>query len=496
MIVERNQKVTGFKKEKYYVTHLKYMDMDAVSEHFQTKEEAEQVAADCANRMCEVIKDDVSSKTVKAPKLYDLTTLQRESNQLFGYTAQQTLDSIQNLYEKKLVTYPRTDSQFLTEDMGESTEKLITLILDVMPFAEGYSYEPKVSQVLNSKKVSDHHAIIPTAEIAKADLQGLTQRERNLLYLIASKVLTATGESYQYDSHKCEITCNNHIFSISAVKVTQTGFRELEKKFKAFAKCSKDEKEEPELEIYLGAHFGFCDTYVAEQYTQPPKQFNDASLLYAMERAGNEELTEETEKKGLGTPATRASIIEKLIQSGFVKREKKNLIPTDNGNALISILPEDIKSPKMTAEWEMILNHIAQGSEQPERFLDDISGMIRELTGRYHAVSEENAAKFSGGRDRESLGKCPRCGSDVVEGKSNFYCTNRECRFALWKNDRFFASQGKQMDKKTAKQLLSKGKVHYKDLVSKKTGNTYEATILMADTGEGYVNFNMEFPQR
>ena len=495
MIVDRNQKVKEFVKEKYYVAHLTFGEFDAVSEHFQKKEEADQVAADCSERMCQVEKEDVQTKTVRAPKLYDLTSLQRDANRIFGYTAQQTLDSVQEMYEKKLVTYPRTDSQYLTDEMGNSTKQLIQLLLSRMPFAEGIAYEPDISKVLNSKKVSDHHAIIPTSEVEKADLQKLKEKERNILYLISARVLTATADPYIYETHKCQLTCNFHTFYFNARKTKQEGFQAIEKKLKQFLGVREPEQE-AEFDLYLGRNIGPCSTSVSENFTQPPRQYTEDTLLAAMERAGNEELTEDTEKKGLGTPATRAGIIEKLIQSGFVKREKKNLVPTDAGNVLVTVLPDEIKSPKMTAEWEMALNHIAQGTETAEHFLNGITDMMGGLISRYHSISEEESSRFPGTARGEVIGKCPVCGSDVREGKKNYYCTGQECRFSLWKDDHFLASQGKKMDKATAKKFLKKGKVHYKDLVSKRTGKSYEATVEMVADSEGKAQFNLHFPQR
>ena len=495
MIVDRNQKIKEFTKEKYYMAHIKFDDMDAVTENFQKKEDADKVAAECQERMCEVEKDDVKEKTVRPPKLYDLTTLQREVNRMFGYTAQQTLDAVQEMYEQKLVTYPRTDSQYLTDEMGESTETLIQMLMGKMPYAEGLEYQPDVSKVLNSKKVSDHHAIIPTMEVAKADIGELKERNRKILYLISARVLTATADPYIYESHKCQITCNYHTFYLNAKKTKQEGFKTIEKKLKQFFGIIA-EKEEPELDIWAGKHYGPCDSFVSEHFTQPPKQYTEDTLLSAMERAGNEELTEDTEKKGLGTPATRAAIIEKLIQSGFVKREKKNLVPTDDGNVLITVLPDEIKSPKMTAEWEMALNHIAQNTETADEFLNGITELMQELVARYQGISEEKKNQFQGKAKGEVIGKCPRCGADVREGKVNFYCSDRKCAFTLWKNDKFLASQGKKMDKVAAKKFLSKGKIHYKDLVSRKTGRQYEATVEMVDPGEGNVQFNLIFPQR
>lgn len=274
MIVDRNQKVKEFVKEKYYVAHLTFGEFDAVSGHFQKKEEADKVASDCSERMCQVEKEDIQTKTVRSPKLYDLTSLQRDANRIFGYTAQQTLDAVQEMYEKKLVTYPRTDSQYLTDEMGESTRKLIQVLLSRMPFAEGITYEPEVSKVLNSKKVSDHHAIIPTSEVEKADLQKLKEKERNILYLISARVLTSTADSYIYETHKCQLTCNFHTFYFNARKIIQEGFQAIEKKLKQFLGVREPEQE-AEFDLYLGRNIGPCSTSVSENFTRPPRQYTD-----------------------------------------------------------------------------------------------------------------------------------------------------------------------------------------------------------------------------
>lgn len=493
MIVERNQKIKEFKKEKYYVAHLKVGEFDAASEHFQKKEDAEQIAADCSERMCQVEKEEVQKKTVNPPKLYDLTSLQRDGNRYFGYTAQQTLDLVQSMYEKKLVTYPRTDSQYLTDEMGGSTKQLIAQLLPQLPFAKGVVYEPEVAKVLNSQKVTDHHAIIPTAEAGSADLKNLDEKERNVFYLISTRVLAATAGPYMYETHKCQLTCNHHTFFFTGKKTRQEGFRKIERAMKRMLGV-KEKEEEVEFDIWLGKSIGPCTSSVSENYTKPPRQYTEDTLLAAMERAGNEELTEETEKKGLGTPATRAAIIEKLIQSGFVIRENKKLVPTDAGNALITILPEEIRSPKMTAEWEMALTHIAQGKESADDFLQGICSMMETLVSRYHAVKDEDAG-FPKTMEKKAIGKCPVCGSDVCETKKTYRCTGERCRFVLWKEDHFLASQGKTMDLPTAKKFLTKGKVRYKDLKSQRTGRVYEATIEMVADKEGNVQFQLHFPK-
>ena len=496
MIVERNQKVTNFKKEQYFEVHLFCRDLEAVSDRMNSLEEAEQLVKQCQGKRCQIIRDEEQTKTVQPPKLYDLTTLQRDANRILGYTAHETLDTSQSLYEEKLITYPRTDSQYLSDDMEQTAEELAELLDGDLDFLELEDYEPAVDRTLNSSKVSDHHAIIPTSQIRLAGQKALKTKERNILYLIESRFLMATSRAYIYESHKCEVQCEGILFHMLSHRIRQEGFKAIERKMYLFFGKKLPEEIHQMAEIRLLEDYGPCRAEVQEKWTQPPRQFTEDTLLQAMERAGNEDLAEDTEKKGIGTPATRAGIIEKLISSGFVSRDKKNLVPTNDGNVLITILPDEIKSPAMTAQWEMQLNQIARGEADAGGFLQGIIRMLKELISRYSGVSEKQKEQFSHGTKKESLGSCPRCGRPVYEGQKNFYCSDRKCQFALWKNDRFFESQGKKMDAGTVKKLLAKGKIHYKDLHSQKTGRTYEATVVMADFGEGYVKFNLEFSQR
>ena len=496
MIVERNQKVTGFKKEQYFEVHLFCRDLEAVSDRMNSLEEAEQLVKQCQGKRCQIIRDEEQTKTVQPPKLYDLTTLQRDANRILGYTAQETLDAAQSLYEEKLITYPRTDSQYLSDDMEQTAEELAELLDGNLEFLELEDYEPAVDRTLNSSKVSDHHAIIPTSQIRSADQKALKTKERNILYLIEGRFLMATSRAYVYEAHKCEVQCEGILFHMLSHRIRQEGFKAIERKMYLFLGKKLPEEVHQMAEIRLLEDYGPCRAEVQEKWTQPPRQFTEDTLLQAMERAGNEDLTEDTEKKGIGTPATRAGIIEKLISSGFINRDKKNLVPTNDGNVLITVLPDEIKSPAMTAQWEMQLNQIARGEADAGDFLQRIIQMLKELISRYSGVSEKQKEQFSHETKKESLGSCPRCGRPVYEGQKNFYCSDRKCQFALWKNDRFFESQGKKMDAGTVKKLLAKGKIHYKDLRSQKTGRTYEATVVMADSGEGYVKFNLEFPQR
>ena len=330
MIVERNQKVTNFKKEQYFEVHLFCRDLEAVSDRMNSLEEAEQLVKQCQGKRCQITRDEEQTKTVQPPKLYDLTTLQRDANRILGYTAQETLDTAQSLYEEKLITYPRTDSQYLSDDMEQTAEELAELLDGDLDFLELEDYEPAVDRTLNSSKVSDHHAIIPTSQIRLAGQKALKTKERNILYLIESRFLMATSRAYIYESHKCEVQCEGILFHMLSHRIRQEGFKAIERKMYLFFGKKLPEEIHQMAEIRLLEDYGPCRAEVQEKWTQPPRQFTEDTLLQAMERAGNEDLAEDTEKKGIGTPATRAGIIEKLISSGFVSRDKKNLVPTND----------------------------------------------------------------------------------------------------------------------------------------------------------------------
>ena len=491
LAVMREAAISAFKPEPFYTVQIGLDGFTAASERFKTKAAAEAVKQSCSVAI--VQKAECKEKTEKPPALYDLTSLQREANRVLGYTAQQTLDYTQNLYEKKLVTYPRTDSRFLTEDMAHSLPDLVKLAFHTFPVEDVDNIPVHAEQVVNNKKVTDHHAIIPTRELQKCNLSELPKGELAILQLISNRLCVAVGNPHRYTETVIELDCGGTAFSAKGKTIVQNGWKDLIQKGSS---TKNDENEQALPAVSVGDERKVLGSEIKEGKTSPPKHFTEDTLLSAMERAGNEELTEDTEKKGLGTPATRAAIIEKLIQSGFVKREKKNLVPTDDGNVLITVLPDEIKSPKMTAEWEMALNHIAQNTETADEFLNGITELMQELVARYQGISEEKKEQFQGKAKGEVIGKCPRCGADVREGKVNFYCSDRNCAFTLWKNDKFLASQGKKMDKAAAKKFLSKGKIYYKDLVSRKTGRQYEATVEMVDPGEGNVQFNLSFPQR
>ena len=504
MLVDRESKIMNFKKEAYYMAHIMGNGLDAVSEHISDKTEADRIAETCENGQALVTSVVKEEKWVAPPKLYDLTTLQRDANRLFGFTAKQTLEYTQSLYEKKLVTYPRTDSQYLSDDMEGTAKNVIEAIFNSLLFEQNIMFNPDIKRILNSKKVTDHHAIIPTMEIIKQDLKAIPESEMKILSLCANRLLCATGEKHIYNSTKAVITCNNTVFKVSGKEVWKNGWKEFEDFFKNSYKTAEDKsdaEEEKKLpELREGMMIAVEQTKVSEHFTQPPKHYTEDSLLSAMERAGVEDMGDEVERKGLGTPATRADIIEKLVKDGFVKREKKQMIPTEDGMKLITILPDVVKSPKLTADWENELTLVSKGEVAAEQFMSGIEAMVTDLVKTYHSVSDEHKAMFGtckGGQ--EVLGKCPKCGADVVKGKFGAYCTGK-CGMNVGK------ALGVTLSDTQVKSLLQGKKILVKGLKGKK--GSYDAYLIPESVQEfsytkdgkeikGFqYKFKMEFPPK
>ena len=492
MLVEREGKISTFHKEKYFNVHISKENLTADLEKVKTEEEAKAVAAACDKKQAVVSSLKKETKTVNPPRLYDLTTLQREANRYYGFTAQQALDLVQSLYEKKLLTYPRTDSQFITEDMESTARQVIGIVSRKVPLFEGIIHEPDIGRITNNAKVTDHHAIIPTVQLEKQDLGELPESEQKIIRLVAMRLLSATGEKHIYDETSVTLTCEGYEFRAKGKTVVQDGWKAIERRFKESLKSK--EKDEPERSLpSLNEKdiLSSVDASVTEHYTSPPKPYTEDSLLSAMETAGNAEFDDDTEKKGLGTPATRAGIIEKLVKGGFVERKGKSLVPTKDGNNLVCVLPEQITSPTMTAEWENTLMQIERGNADADKFLSGIVEMTSELVKAYPFLSEAEANRFDTGR--ESIGKCPRCGSPVYVGKGNYYCSNKECSFCMWEDNKFFSSKKKKLTKKIAAELLDKGWCRVTGLYTPKRPQLYDAVIRLDDTGGKYVSFKMEF---
>ena len=492
MLVEREGKISTFHKEKYFNVHISKDNLTADMEKVKTEDEAKAIAAACDKKQAVVSYLKKETKTVNPPKLYDLTTLQREANRYYGFTAQQSLDLVQSLYEKKLLSYPRTDSQFITEDMESTARQVIGIVSRKLPLFEGITHEPDIGRITNNAKVTDHHAIIPTVQLENQDLTELPESEQKIIRLVAMRLLSATGEKHIYDETSVTLTCEGYEFKAKGKTVVQDGWKAIERRFKDTLKSK--EKDEPERSLPILQEkdiLSSVEASVTEHYTSPPKPYTEDSLLSAMETAGNAEFDDDTEKKGLGTPATRAGIIEKLVKGGFVERKGKSLVPTKDGNNLVCVLPEQITSPSMTAEWENTLMQIERGNADADKFLSGIVGMTSELVKAYPFLSDAEANRFDSGR--ESIGKCPRCGSPVYVGKGNYYCSNRECSFCMWEDNKFFTSKKKKLTKKIAAELLDKGWCRVTGLYTPKRPQLYDAVIRLDDTGGKYVSFKMEF---
>ena len=492
MLVEREGKISTFHKEKYFNVHISKDSLTADMEKVKTEDEAKAIAAACNKKQAVVSSLKKETKTVNPPKLYDLTTLQREANRYYGFTAQQTLDLVQSLYEKKLLTYPRTDSQFITEDMESTARQVIGIVSRKVPLFEGIIHEPDIGRITNNAKVTDHHAIIPTVQLENQDLTELPESEQKIIRLIAMRLLSATGEKHIYDETSVTLTCEGYEFKAKGKTVVQDGWKAIERCFKETLKSKeKDEPEHSLPSLNEKDILSSVDSSVTEHYTSPPKPYTEDSLLSAMETAGNDAFDDDTEKKGLGTPATRAGIIEKLVKGGFVERKGKSLVPTKDGNNLVCVLPEQITSPSMTAEWENTLMQIERGNADADKFLSGIVGMTSDLVKAYPFLSDAEANRFDTGR--ESIGKCPRCGSPVYVGKGNYYCSNKECSFCMWEDNKFFTSKKKKLTKKIAAELLDKGWCRVTGLYTPKRPQLYDAVIRLDDTGGKYVSFKMEF---
>ena len=495
LLAARDAKIALFQKEKYHHVRLTLAGAEAVSERFTDLAESEQAAAMCKGAAVICTSVTKEQKKEQPPKLYDLTTLQREANRLLGYTAKQTLDYAQSLYEKKLLTYPRTDSRYLTSDMAESASCVIHLAAKVPPFDGCSSFFPLVEALVSDKDVSDHHAIIPTMEMEKADIKGLPVGERNLFLLVCCKLLCAAAEPYVYETVTATFDCGGNTFTAKGKRVLSEGWREIDRVFRSSLKEKQTDGDDGNLPDFTeGQAFEQAEASVTEHFTSPPKPYTEDTLLAAMERAGAEDIPDDAERKGLGTPATRAAIIEKLVAAGFVERKGKSLIPTKAGINLVTVLPEPLTSPMLTAEWEQRLTAIAKGEADPGGFLDGIRDMVRELVTTYSQVSEDGQKLFA--PEKEVIGACPRCGKPVYEGKKNFSCSDRACGFVLWKNDRFWTSRKKEMTKKMVADLLKKGRTNVKGMWSEKKGSTYDAAVLLDDTGGKYINFKLEFPKK
>ena len=481
LIVQRECDIDAFKPELLYMVQLNCDSFTASSERMKDKSQAEIIKQECCGNSVTVKSTERKEKSERPPLLFDLTTLQRTANRELGYTSQQTLDYLQSLYEKKLCTYPRTDSRYLTDDMVSLIPELVRISADICNAEQPVTMN---TTICNSQKVTDHHAIVPTVSAVSADISVLPTGEREILRLVSRQLLCAVSEPFRYAETVAVLDCAGHIFTVKGRETLADGW-------KAYTENEQNDKVLPELKE--NREYSVQSVSLKEGTTTPPAHFTEDSLLHAMETAGKEEMPEDAERKGLGTPATRAAILEKLIRNGFVERKKSkksvNLIPTHAAFSLITVLPEQLKSPLLTAEWEYCLKQIEHGKLNADEFLSDIAEMLSDLTKNYHAVQGAEVL-FPSGRD--VIGRCPRCGSEVTESKKGFFCENTQCRFGMWRDNKFWKSKHVTLTKAQASEMLQGKRVHMKDLYSEKTGRTYDAYVKLDDNGE-FVRYRMEF---
>lgn len=477
MLTERQTKIQNFVKEPYYKVELSGGSMVAVSEQMAQEQDADTMRVACDGQ-CAVV-GSIERKRVekKPPKLYDLTTLQREANRYYGMTASQTLQALQELYEEKLVTYPRTDSQFVTEDMRKTVESMV-LALD--------GAAADVSCVINNSKVTDHHAILPTMQGAKCNKAKLSETKQKILSLIIWKLVQAVQPPFIYEDVLVKVCCQGRNFTARYKDVLQPGYTA---KPVPFAEPEKDKVVPLPKKLEQGMVLPVVRAEKKQGFTSPPKVYTEDTLLSAMETAGNKEFEKDTEKKGLGTPATRAAILEKLVSSGYVQRKGKQMIPTEDGVAAIRNIPDYLKSASMTAEWENDLLRMERGEIKPHDFMQGIHGLIDKMLADLRQIPTVAAAPH---HNKVRVGSCPVCGNPVHESKLSFCCADRSCKFALWKESRYLANMRKTLDKKMAVDLLKKGRTHVKDFYSVKKDKMFAADLVMR-VEDGRAQYSLEF---
>ena len=489
MTVQREAAIAAFVSEPFYTVLLCVNGMEMESKRFPDRDSTASLLEACKKEEYVLIQSiEQKERTEKAPALYDLTTLQRDANRILGFTAQQTLDYTQSLYEKKLVTYPRTDSRYLTEDAAPVLEQLVPAVTAL--FHVSGEVVLNGEQVINSKKVSDHHAIIPTKSVSSVNLEILSKGEQEILRLISIRLLAAVGEPYRFIETTVTAECAGEVFTSKGKVVVSEGWKGIVNQF--FPEKTTPERTIPDT--VTDAVVPVTSAQIKEGKTTPPKHFTEDLLLQAMETACADEFPEDAERKGIGTPATRAATIEKLVQKGYLERKgkgkMKHLIPTQIGQALITVAPEQIQSPSMTADWEEKLSQIEHGQYTPEQFMAEIIHMITDLVNTYEIVEGAEALM----RRNQIIGICPHCGSEVVAREKGWMCRNRECRFVLWKNSAYFKKIGKPMTEHMAARLIREKRLRLKDCQSQRTGRVFTADVLMRIEEDGSPTFTMTFP--
>ena len=500
MVVKREQEIAAFVPEAFYTVQLAMDGFTAESGRLKTSWEASELLKNClADGTAEVIFAEIKNCREMPPHLFDLTSLQREANKKYGFTAQQTLDYAQSLYEKKLLTYPRTDSCYLADDKAAFLPGLVRGLYeeilgeddddedeeDEEDSTDNEDLQILVRQVLNSSKVTDHEALLPTKKVTGALLNSLPEGEQMLLRLVAMRVIEAVSEPHCYRDMKVKLSCGGSEFTAQGREEISMGWRRFEPDKREWVILPEG--------LHAGQRLPIENGGVREGRTKPPARYTEGTLLRAMETAGNEEMPEEAERKGIGTTATRASIIEKLIKGNFIERKaSKNtmlLIPTEKGVFLISAVPESLKSPSLTAEWEQKLLLIEKKELGTEAFMNEIA----EMTERIIRTADPQTVKLHSRADTgyPVIGICPHCGGDVTERPKGYFCTGG-CHFSIWKDNRFIERLGKKVTRSLVTDLLAKGSTYLYGCRSPK-GFKYNATLSMTCREDGKPEFNLTF---
>jgi len=501
VLVKRDADISGFVKEPFYTPMIDCSNFAASGDKLKDKQAAEDVRIDCNGKTATVRSAERQKKTESPPKLYDLTALQRDANRLLGFTAAQTLEYAQALYERAILSYPRVDSRYLTSDMRGTAEGVVALLQSQSPFCGDMEFTPDIDKLIDDKRVTDHHAIIPTAAISTTEFSALSTGERGILNLVSVRMLCAVAPVHSYEAVTTVLECGGHTFTTKGKTIITDGWKAIDTTFKASLKSTPepDNTDESEGENELpgfseGQTFANITITIKEGFTSPPRPFTEDTLLSSMESAGAEDMPDDAERRGLGTPATRAAVIEKLVKTGFIERQKKNLIPTDKGKNLIAVLPDVLTSPMLTAEWEHKLMQIQRGELQEGKFMSDIAAFITKIVKENNTPKPEFAHLFKTDKHTsEPLGECPRCGSFIREYEKGYFCDTHNCFFKMWKRSQFWITKKRTLTADIVTAILKDGQVALKGLHSEKTGRKYDATIILNDTGEGFVNFKMEF---
>ncbi len=494
MIVKRQNEIDNFVPNKYYEVIADYGDFKGTwtdgknNTKIDDKSAAEAIAYKVDGKNAAVEEVVKTEKQILPPQLYDLTELQRDCNKTYGFSAKKTLDIVQSLYEKrKMITYPRTDSRYLSDDMIPKIKVVLKRLKDAGIFAD-YASDlidgeklPVTKRIVDNKKVTDHHAIIPADNYYRKD--SLTSDEKKVFGLIAIRFIAAFNRPYKYTATKITVLCEDELFISKGNTVTDEGWKRL---YKEVYKNVKD-NEQILPDVKKDDTVMVKEAHTIEKETKPPLPYNEATLLTAMENAGkntdDEQLKEKMKEYGLGTPATRAAIIERLIEVGYIHRKGKALIPDIKGKQLISIVPEEMRSPVTTGKWEKGLGSIAKGNMQAEKFMASINRYVYYLVGFAAEKSadiqiEDTKKRKKRSQRAKSFGKCPICGGDVLENSKAYYCAGWKngCKFTLWKNS--LERYGVSMTDKLVKELLTDKTVKKISVIKAQTGEKCTADII------------------